>query len=127
MNTKLQMRVGVHTGEVVAGVIGTKKFAYDLWGDTVNIAHRMESHGVGGKIHVSEAFVRSFDTYITDKLELTGMRRITAYPHIIETDRYNQEQLPPFVNDEMHPFIFEERGTIEVKGKGLMTTYFLLP
>ena len=49
MNTKLQMRVGVHTGEVVAGIIGTKKFAYDLWGDTVNIAHRMESHGVAVK------------------------------------------------------------------------------
>jgi class 3 adenylate cyclase/tetratricopeptide (TPR) repeat protein len=126
MNTKLQMRVGVHTGEVVAGVIGTKKFAYDLWGDTVNIAHRMESHGVGGKIHVSEAFVRSFDTSITDKLEITGMRRITAYPHIIEKDIHNQEPLPPFVSDEMRPFIFEERGTIEVKGKGLMTTYFLL-
>lgn len=126
MNTKLQMRVGVHTGEVVAGVIGTKKFAYDLWGDTVNIAHRMESHGVGGKIHVSEAFVRSFDTSITDKLEITGMRRITAYPPIIETDAHKQEPLPPFVNGNMRPFIFEERGTIEVKGKGLMTTYFLL-
>lgn len=126
MNTKLQMRVGVHTGEVVAGIIGTKKFAYDLWGDTVNIAHRMESHGVAGKIQVSEAFVQSFDTSITDKLDVTGMRRITAYPHIIEKDQHTQEHLPPFVNNEMRPFIFEERGSIEVKGKGLMTTYFLL-
>lgn len=128
MNTKLQMRVGVHTGEVVAGVIGTKKFAYDLWGDTVNIAHRMESHGVGGKIHVSEAFVRSFDTTITDKLDVTGMRRITAYPHIVGTDNIHKhpETLPESINDQMRPFIFEERGTIEIKGKGLMTTYFLL-
>jgi class 3 adenylate cyclase len=51
----LQVRIGVHTGDVVAGVIGTKKFIYDVWGDTVNVASRMESHGVAGKIHVTAA------------------------------------------------------------------------
>ena len=49
------LRVGVHTGPVVAGVIGTHKFSYDLWGDTVNLASRMESHGVDGEVHVSAA------------------------------------------------------------------------
>jgi class 3 adenylate cyclase len=49
-----QLRVGIHTGPVVAGVIGTKKFAYDLWGDTVNIASRMESQGVPNAIQVTQ-------------------------------------------------------------------------
>ncbi len=50
----LCLRIGINTGPVVAGVIGTKKFSYDLWGDTVNIASRMESHGLVNRIQVSE-------------------------------------------------------------------------
>ncbi len=50
-----QLRIGIHSGPVVAGIIGTHKFSYDLWGDTVNVASRMESHGVPGAIHVSAA------------------------------------------------------------------------
>ncbi len=49
------IRIGVHTGEVVAGVVGSKKFAYDIWGDTVNVASRMESNCPAGEINVSEA------------------------------------------------------------------------
>ena len=52
---KLQARIGVHTGPIVAGVIGTHKFVYDVWGDTVNTASRMESHSLPGRIQVSAA------------------------------------------------------------------------
>lgn len=86
MGVPLAVRIGVHSGEAVAGVIGKKKFAYDLWGDTVNTASRMESQGEAGKIHVSE----------------------TAYHALKER------------------FDFERRGEIEIKGKGAMTTYFLV-
>ena len=52
---KWQIRIGMHTGPLVAGIIGSKKFAYDLWGDTVNIASRLESHGEAGIVQVSQA------------------------------------------------------------------------
>jgi adenylate cyclase len=53
--TNISIRIGINTGPVVAGVIGIKKFTYDLWGDTVNIASRMESHGIAGKIQLTES------------------------------------------------------------------------
>ncbi|HNO25963.1 MAG TPA: adenylate/guanylate cyclase domain-containing protein, partial [Leptospiraceae bacterium] len=81
--TELSVRIGINSGSVTAGVIGTQKISYDLWGDAVNTASRMESSGIPGKIHISES----------------------AY--ILLKDKYS----------------FEERGEIEIKGKGKMKTY----
>jgi class 3 adenylate cyclase len=82
----LEVRIGIDTGPVVAGVIGRAKFIYDLWGDTVNTASRMESHAQPGTIQVTER----------------------AYACLREA------------------YVFRRRGTIEVKGKGPMTTYLLV-
>jgi class 3 adenylate cyclase len=82
-DTHLTIRVGIHTGSVVAGVIGTKKFIYDLWGDTVNTASRMESHGMPGKIHVSEAtYLLLADTFDFEKrppIDVKGKGAMQTY------------------------------------------------
>lgn len=54
----IQIRIGIHTGPAIAGIIGTHKFSYDIWGDTVNIASRMESHGTAGKILVTDQIAK---------------------------------------------------------------------
>ncbi len=64
----MSLRIGIHSGPVVAGVIGMKKFAYDLWGDTVNVASRMESLGVAGRIQVTaETYELLKDKYCVEK------------------------------------------------------------
>lgn len=68
---KMNMRVGIHTGPVVAGIVGAQKIEYDIWGDTVNIASRMESHGEIGRVNVSEETYRHVKEFF--KCENRGM------------------------------------------------------
>ncbi|MEO0934187.1 MAG: adenylate/guanylate cyclase domain-containing protein [Cyanobacteria bacterium J06641_2] len=82
-NLNLSIRVGIHTGSVVAGVIGLQKFTYDLWGDTVNIASRMESHGLPGRIQVTqETYQRLRHKFILEKrgeISVKGKGLMTTY------------------------------------------------
>lgn len=79
----LDFRIGIHTGPVVAGVIGTRKFSYDLWGDTVNIASRMETHGLPGRIHVSrevrEKLKEDFDLEARGLIDVKGIGKMETY------------------------------------------------
>jgi adenylate cyclase len=80
---EFNIRIGINTGPVVAGVIGIKKFSYDLWGDTVNIASRMESHGIPGKIQVTAAtYERLQEQYLFEKrgvIPVKGKGEMTTY------------------------------------------------
>lgn len=88
----ISLRIGVHSGTAIAGVVGTKKFTYDLWGDVVNVASRIESTGQPGRIHVSEAFmIRLKDTFqFSDHatVELKGKGPMATY--FLEGRRYEQ-------------------------------------
>ena len=84
-DTAARLRVGIHIGDAICGVIGKSKFAYDLWGNSINFASRMESTGVPMRVHVSSEFYQ-----------------------VIQYD-----------------YECEERGPIDVKGKGIFTTYFV--
>lgn len=80
-----EIRVGIHTGPVVAGIVGVKKFQYDIWGDTVNTASRIESNGEAGKINISHStyeLLKDDPDFIFDirgKIEAKGKGKINMY------------------------------------------------
>ncbi|MCR5612136.1 adenylate/guanylate cyclase domain-containing protein [Treponema sp.] len=83
LSVKLEIRIGINSGELVAGVIGKTKFIYDVWGDTVNVASRMESTGDAMRVHVSEAtYIQTKDAFsFTDcvKVEVKGKGEMNSY------------------------------------------------
>jgi adenylate cyclase len=78
-----EIRIGIHTGEVVAGIIGKKKFQYDLWGDAVNVASRMESHGEEGEINISaityDLVKKHFSCDYRGEMEIKNRGKIGMY------------------------------------------------
>jgi class 3 adenylate cyclase len=82
-HTKCDVRIGIHAGPVIAGVIGSKKFSYDIWGDTVNTASRMESSGVPGKIQISQKFYEyikdSYECQFRGQTEIKGKGSMDLY------------------------------------------------
>ncbi|HAN73742.1 MAG TPA: adenylate/guanylate cyclase [Planktothrix sp. UBA8402] len=94
-NQVLSLRIGIHSGPVVAGVIGIKKFLYDLWGDTVNIASRMESHGLAGRIQISEdTFHILPDQYVIFKRGLISIKGKGAMNTYFLLGRKGEKHLP---------------------------------
>ena len=101
-----KLRVGVCTGKVIAGVVGAQKPLYDIWGDTVNIASRMDYTGERGEIHVPEVTARhlmNLDPDTGAELARSEVGYCWDYTKVM----------------------CRKRGDIKVKGKGIMTTYFV--
>ncbi len=105
----LDIRIGIHTGPVVAGVIGKKKFIYDVWGDTVNVASRMESHSTPGSIQVTEATYEllqaRFELEPRGEIEVKGKGRMRTWfllDHRPDSKGkpVNKTQLPRRVDEE---------------------------
>jgi class 3 adenylate cyclase/Tfp pilus assembly protein PilF len=137
--SEINVRIGLHCGDAIGGVIGDKKFSFDLWGDAINTAARMESHGEPGRIHVSEKFAENLSENLTLRQAQYTAQTLSqgeGFSFPLGEGRDGVSFTFPlgegrdgvsftFPLGEGRDGVLIPRGEIEIKGKGRMKTYFL--
>jgi len=120
----VRFRIGLHIGPATAGVIGTQRLQYDVWGDTVNVASRMESSGEAGRVHVSAAFAanlkRNTEYRIQNSMSESENQESQEVSHVTS----HSSLLTQLVTGNLS-LVTIDRGFVDIKGKGLMQTHWL--
>jgi len=120
----LQYRIGVHCGPVTAGVIGKERMQYDVWGDTVNVASRMESSGEPGRVHVSAAFAANLKSNTEYRIQNSMSESENTESHEVSHASVARPSVAQSSLVTSH-LSLSPRGFVDIKGKGPMQTYWL--
>ena len=109
------LRIGIHVGPVVAGVVGKKKYAYDIWGSTVNIASRMESNGVAGEVNISaftyELIKDKYHCHYRGKINAKNIGEIDMY--LVEDKARNDEKLSDIFERDKKDLYVDEHESLQ--------------
>jgi len=123
---EVAFRIGIHCGPVVAGVLGTERMQYDVWGDTVNVASRMESSGEAGRVHVSAAFAANLKSNTEYRIQNSISESENTESHEVS---HASVARPSVAQSELVTrhlsLVTQLRGSFDIKGKGMMKTYWL--